>query len=126
MTTDEINKFLNKIDAVENETSKVEEGVDALEANTDNTRVRDGKTRSTLTLTFMIGFFGILIFSCLFVFLYNWAAVNWAIHLSQAKLEKDALGVHLLEVDKILSIMIGALGTSLGFIIGYYFKEKHS
>ncbi|HBR2129043.1 TPA: hypothetical protein MG510_16535 [Klebsiella pneumoniae] len=126
MTTDEINKFLNKIDAVENETSKVEEGVDALEANSDNTRVRDGKTRSTLTLTFMIGFFGILIFSCLFVFLYNWAAVNWTIHLSQAKLEKDALGVHLLEVDKILSIMIGALGTSLGFIIGYYFKEKHS
>lgn len=126
MTMDEINKYLNKIDTVENETHKVEEGVDALEASPDNTKVRDGKTRSTLTLTFMIGFFGILIFSCLFVLLYNWAAVNWAIHLAQAKLEKDALGVQLLEVDKILSIMIGALGTSLGFIIGYYFKEKHS
>ena len=126
MTMDEIKKYLNKIDTVEIETNKVEEGVDALESSSDNTRVRDGKTRSTLTLTFMIGFFGILIFSCLFVLLYNWAAVNWAIHLAQAHLEKDAIGVQLLEVDKILSIMIGALGTSLGFIIGYYFKEKHS
>jgi len=123
---DEINKYLNKIDTVENETNKVEQGVDALESSSENTKVRDGKTRSTLTLTFMIGFFGILIFSCLFVLAYNWAAVYWAIHLAQANLDKDTIGVKLLEVDKILSIMIGALGTSLGFIIGYYFKEKHS
>lgn len=126
MSLNEINNFLNKVNSVESETSKVERNVDALESNSENTKVRDGKTRSTLTLTFMIGFFGILVFSCLFVLAYNWAAVNWAVNLSQANLNNEVLSIHLLEVDKILSIMIGALGTSLGFIIGYYFKEKHN
>lgn len=35
-----------------------------------------------------------------------------------------AASVKLLELDKVLSVIIGALGTSLGFIIGYYFEEK--
>lgn len=126
MTLNELNDLFKKVNSVESETSKIEKNVDELESTSDNIKVRDGKTRSTLTLTFMIGFFSILVFSCVFVLLYNWAAVNWAIELSKSNLNKETLGIHLLEVDKILSIMIGALGTSLGFIIGYYFKDKHS
>ncbi|KAF6685019.1 hypothetical protein QPJ96_05990 [Pantoea agglomerans] len=86
---------------------------------------RDDKTRNTLTLSFILGFFGLLVFSCVFVLVYNNFAVKWAVKLNQNKVADIAASIHLLELDKVLSIMIGALGTSLGFIIGYYFKEKN-
>ncbi|MGY0378307.1 hypothetical protein ACW2AL_15650 [Providencia sp. PROV170] len=41
-------------------------------------------------------------------------------------MEDIAKSIKLLDLDKVLAVIIGALGTSLGFIIGYYFKEKHS
>ncbi|WP_369311458.1 hypothetical protein [Providencia rettgeri] len=44
--------------------------------------------------------------------------------LSEKGMVEAASKVSLLELDKVLSIIISALGTSLGFIIGYYFKEK--
>ncbi|HEM8654878.1 hypothetical protein [Klebsiella aerogenes] len=124
MTSEELQKLLSQVNRVKDEADKADSAVEELEENTESHRARDGKTRSTLTLTFMVGFFSILVFSCLFVMAYNWAAVYWAIDLKKAGLVSDNASVKFLEVDKILSIMIGALGTSLGFIIGYYFKEK--
>lgn len=44
--------------------------------------------------------------------------------LSEKGMAEAASKVSLLELDKVLSIIISALGTSLGFSIGYYFKEK--
>lgn len=82
------------------------------------------KTRNNLTLYFILGFFGMLILSALFVLWYNSYIISWAIELK----DKDMLGsvdnLSLLQLDKVLSIIISALGTSLGFIIGYYFKNK--
>lgn len=125
MISKDLNEFLDKVNRVQKDADKAGSVADAVE-DAENHKVRDGKTRSTLTLTFMIGFFGILVFSCLFVLIYNWAAVHWVISLKQSGLVTESSEIKLLEVDKILSIMIGALGTSLGFIIGYYFKEKHT
>lgn len=125
MISKDLNEFLDKVNRVQKDADKAGSVADAVEG-AENHKVRDGKTRSTLTLTFMIGFFGILVFSCFFVLLYNWVAVHWVISLQESGLATASSEIKLLEVDKILSIMIGALGTSLGFIIGYYFKEKHT
>lgn len=57
---------------------------------------------------------------------YNWATVHWIIDLKTSGLTEQSTKLSLLEINKILSIIIGALGTTLGFIIGYFFKEKHA
>ncbi|MGU3521814.1 hypothetical protein ACLBW2_01725 [Enterobacteriaceae bacterium C23F] len=85
---------------------------------------RDEKTRSTLTHSFMYGFFLLLLCGFLFTKWYNASAVEWIMRLHKAGLDEAASNIKLLELDKVLSLIIGALGTSLGFIIGYYFKDK--
>lgn len=121
---DDLDDLLNSIKTIKTKTVENEQSADHVETAAKLQLIRDGKTRSTLTLVFLLGFFGMLIFACLFVFAYNWAAVNWNIDLKAANVLQDSEGIPLLELDKILSVIIGALGTSLGFIIGYYFKDK--
>lgn len=98
---------------------------DEEESNLQQTLRGDGVARNTLTKHFIIGFFGILVFTCVFVLVYNWLAVYWNIDIQAASGSSAMQQIPFLEVDKLLSIMIGALGTSLGFIIGYYFKDKN-
>ncbi|WP_272571445.1 hypothetical protein [Providencia sp. PROV254] len=86
----------------------------------------EGKDRGKLTTYFVWGFFTLLLWSFLFVLAYNWIAVWWAIDLHEHGMADAASKVTLLELDKVLSLIISALGTPLGFIIGYYFKEKRS
>ncbi|MEQ4664421.1 hypothetical protein ABN067_23020 [Providencia rettgeri] len=86
----------------------------------------EGKDRGKLTTYFVWGFFALLLWSFLFVLVYNWIAVWWAIDLHDRGMVDVASKVTLLELDKVLSLIISALGTPLGFIIGYYFKEKRS
>ncbi|MBD2812745.1 hypothetical protein ID853_18175 [Xenorhabdus sp. Vera] len=85
---------------------------------------RDDKARTNLTFHFVWGFFGLIIMCFIFVLLYNSCAIDWIKALNAQGLPEIAASVTLLELDKVLSVIIGALGTSLGFIIGYYFKEK--
>ena len=126
MKSIELDSLVERINSIKDESVVADEKADKAEEGSESHLQRDGKTRSTLTLTFMRGFFGMLVFACFFVFFYNWAAVYWIIDLKAAGLAEDSSKLSLLEIDKILSIIIGALGTSLGFIIGYYFKEKNS
>ncbi|MEQ5044273.1 hypothetical protein ABN117_14050 [Providencia manganoxydans] len=86
----------------------------------------EGRDRGKLTTYFVWGFFTLLLWSFLFVLAYNWIAVWWAIDLHERGMIDAASKVTLLELDKVLSLVISALGTPLGFIIGYYFKEKRS
>ena len=117
MKATELGSVIDKLQSVKSEGVIADEKADKAELDAESHAQRDGKTRSTLTLTFMRGFFGMLIFAF---------AVYWIIDLKNSGLVEESTKLHLLEIDKILSIIIGALGTSLGFIIGYYFKEKHS
>ncbi|HEM8303344.1 MULTISPECIES: hypothetical protein [Providencia] len=82
------------------------------------------KDRSKLTTNFVWGFFILLVWSFVFVFVYNWVAVWWAIDLQERGMVEAANKIALLELDKVISLIVGVLGTPLGFIIGYYFKEK--
>ncbi|MDE9458794.1 hypothetical protein [Xenorhabdus bovienii] len=87
-------------------------------------REQDDKARHSLTFHFVWGFFGLIVGCFLFVLWYNSHAIDWIKTLNTQGLSDAAASVKLLELDKVLSVIIGALGTSLGFIIGYYFKEK--
>jgi len=104
--------------------SAVNSRANATEDDVKNALKHEGHTRNKLTLFFIAGFFGILIFCCLFVLVYNWMAVGWAIDLKLYGYDKELNSIPFIELDKLLSIMIGAFGTSLGFIIGYFFKNK--
>lgn len=86
---------------------------------------RDGRTRSALTITFLIGFFALIAGCFLFVLWYNSKAIGWMKDLHSMNMDGEVSNIKLLELDKVLSVIIGALGTSLGFIIGYYFKDKN-
>lgn len=120
-----ISSLKNYIDSIRQRQLDVDAKASEIEEVIKVAGKTDGHTRNRLTLFFIGGFFGILIFCCLFVLVYNWAAMSWAINLSKNGFNIDKIEVPFLELDKLLSIMIGAFGTSLGFIIGYYFKEKN-
>lgn len=72
----------------------------------------------------MTGFFGLITGCFLFTPWYNNVAVRWIIELHKEGLAEEAKRISLLKLNKVLSVVIGAPGTSPGFIIGYYFKEK--
>ncbi|MEI9600240.1 hypothetical protein V5030_13620 [Moellerella wisconsensis] len=86
----------------------------------------DNEARGKITTFFVRGFFLSIAGGGLFVLLYNYCAVLWIESLNDRGLIEVASKISLLELDKVLSLIISALGTSLGFIIGYYFKEKSS
>lgn len=117
ITKETITSLIKKQEAANSRANIIEDDV-------KNAIKNEGHTRNKLTLSFIGGFFGILIFCCVFVLIYNWMAVGWAIDLKTAGYNKELNSVPFIELDKLLSIMIGAFGTSLGFIIGYYFKNK--
>lgn len=118
---DEIRKRLKEF---ETKSPNSREKADVAESVAHEKLSRDEKTRSTLTHSFMYGFFFLLICGFLFTKWYNSTAVGWILELHKAGLDEAAANIKLLELDKVLSLIIGALGTSLGFIIGYYFKDK--
>ena len=130
MKIDDLNAAM---DAIEKELTKTKEDSNRanIKANNEEQKLatpaqRDGQTRSTLTIWFLCGFFGLLVFSFIFVMWYNSYLVDWVLKLKNAGLENASEYLKPLELDKVLSVIITALGTSLGFIIGYYFKEKQS
>ncbi len=84
----------------------------------------EDKARHNLTFLFLKYFFGLFIGAWIFILIYNWSVIFWIIWLNEHNLSSVADKIPLLELDKLLSLIISALGTSLGFIIGYYFKNK--
>ncbi|EKM15203.1 hypothetical protein VCHENC01_0612 [Vibrio harveyi] len=86
----------------------------------------DPRTRSELTMKFVVFFFSLIGASYIFVLMYNEAAVTWMIRLKETGLEDSIKGIALLDFQAVISLIISGLGTSLGFIIGYYFKDKNS
>lgn len=123
ISLEEINKRI-KSNIAQSEATK--DKVSSVEESALHNVHRDGRTRSTLTITFLICFF-ILIAGCFgFVLWYNSLAIGWMKDLHSQGLNNEIASVKLLELDKVLAVIIGALGTSLGFIIGYYFKEKNN
>ncbi|MGL1115776.1 hypothetical protein ABMY23_22470 [Vibrio vulnificus] len=85
----------------------------------------DIKTRGNLTTLFLVGLFLLLLLSGAFVLWYNHLSVQWALTLKYSGIETEGI-IKPLELESVLSLIINSFGTSLGFIIGYYFKDKIS
>jgi hypothetical protein len=120
-----LQEIQERIKDVQKRSEQIKGKINSEEESALNNLHRDGKTRSWLTIGFLMGFFSLLIGCFLFVLLYNSLAVGWVIDLNSKGLVDEASSVKLLELEKVLSVIIGVLGTPLGFIIGYYFKEKN-
>ncbi|MBE4422343.1 hypothetical protein HJ018_24600 [Vibrio parahaemolyticus] len=86
----------------------------------------DIKTRSNLTTYFLVGLFLLLIPAGVFVLYYNHLSMQWLLTLKYSGIEIKEGMVKPLELESVLSLIINSFGTSLGFIIGYYFKDKMS
>ncbi|HBH6892019.1 TPA: hypothetical protein KUM91_001103 [Serratia marcescens] len=118
-------EMLKTLDDYDRRTEVNDKSIDEILAR-HSKNAREVGTRSGLTYIFLIGFFSLIILSAVFVFIYNSWSVDWAIKLKNNGLPEVANKIMPLELEKVLSVLIGAFGTSLGFIIGYYYKENKS
>ncbi|HDM8048110.1 TPA: hypothetical protein P0E07_001182 [Vibrio fluvialis] len=118
------NDFRKQEEKVSEEQSQ--QAQDAINRILDSGKQHDPETRSTLSLNFLLYFFALLAGSYVFVLVYNNVAVNWILQLKNAGLNDQIQSVSLLDFNSVISLVISGLGTSLGFIIGYYFKDKSS
>lgn len=126
MEIDDFDSLVKAAEALRTEAMASDKKADKAEVSALTSSQREGKTRSALTITFLVGFFFLMVLCGLFVLLYNAFVVDWVIELKSKGIENANDYFKPLELEKVLSIIIGALGTSLGFIIGYYFKDKSS
>ncbi len=124
MIFNDFDKLTKDIDDLYSEVKESSSVASTAEMNASVFSHREGRTRSTLTISFMVGFFLLLVLSCLFVIWYNSCVVDWVLIMEEKNVPNAGDLIKPLELDKVLSIVISALGTSLGFIIGYYFKDK--
>lgn len=118
---DEVKK---KLQEARDAATKVKQAAEAEESSSKERLRSEEGTRHSLTFYFILGFFILIVLGGVFVFFYNSFAVGWIIRLNESGLHDQAGKVPFLELDKVLSIIVSAFGTSLGFIIGYYFKNK--
>ncbi|MDF7789594.1 hypothetical protein CG435_10840 [Pantoea ananatis] len=113
-----------KIKKAREEAHLAQKAAEKVESSSKERLRSEEETRHSLTFLFIVGFFSLICSGALFVAAYNALAVGWIIKLNSAGLLEQAQKISLLELDKVLSLIVSALGTSLGFIIGYYFKNK--
>ncbi|STB11763.1 Uncharacterised protein [Citrobacter freundii] len=125
MQINNVSDMSNLLDSLKKQVGKAEDAADDAEGKANSSSKNEGKTRSALTISFLVGFFVLIALSGLFVLWYNNSVVSWVINLQQAGVSDASTYLKPLELEKVLSVIIGALGTSLGFIIGYSFKEKN-
>lgn len=116
--------LIEKLKRAREESQLAQKAAEKVESSSKERLRSEEETRHSLTFLFIVGFFSLICAGSLFVAAYNALAVGWIIKLNAAGLVEQSQKITLLELDKVLSLIVSALGTSLGFIIGYYFKNK--
>lgn len=81
-------------------------------------RRHDSESRLRITTLFLKWFFSLILFSFLFSAAYNFVAA-W-INTNRDLTDK----IPLLDVSNTVSIVTTTLSSGVGFVIGYYFKNK--
>lgn len=120
-TTEEALKGLKDLKKTDEKTKEIVSGEESIALRNASQEV---KTRHNVTTFFLIGFFCLIVICFVFVPIYNSHAVHWVKELHSQGMDEQAKNINFLDVEKVLAVIIGALGSSLGFIIGYYYKEK--
>ncbi|EKP0246278.1 hypothetical protein [Aeromonas veronii] len=89
-------------------------------------RENEHKTRNWLTTGFIIGLFSLIVLSAVYVVYHNNQLIDLAIRAREKGIIIEPSDIGFLSFESVYSLLFNSLGTSLGFIIGYYFKEKVS
>lgn len=89
-------------------------------------RENEHKTRNWLTTGFIIGLFSLIVLSAVYVVYHNNQLIELAIRAREKGIIIEPSDIGFLSFESVYSLLFNSLGTSLGFIIGYYFKEKVS
>ncbi|MBU2892855.1 hypothetical protein KO495_05900 [Colwellia sp. D2M02] len=85
---------------------------------------KEHSARSWLTTTFILGLFILIILAGFYVVYYNENVLAISLKLKESNIDLDTASLKFLSFDSIFSLIFNSFGTPLGFIIGYYFKEK--
>ncbi|HCG8623696.1 TPA: hypothetical protein NJ576_004441 [Vibrio parahaemolyticus] len=85
---------------------------------------KEHKARSWLTISFLLGLFSLIVGSAWYVVYHNQSMVELAIYSKTHDLPFNQDTFQFLSFESVFSLIFNSFGTSLGFIIGYYFKEK--
>lgn len=101
-----------KFKGAERETESAVKSLDVLVETSYNPQEHKDKTRSEIALYFVKSYIMLVIFIFVIVFVYN---------LFLLVLNRDSL---ILEIKDIFPLVLGTVGTLLGFVLGYYFKSE--
>ena len=110
--------------AMNNDSSQPESVTKLEDKLEDKLKHKESGVRSWLTIGFLIGLFVLIILSGFFVIYSNNNTLELAIKAKESGI--DASNLSFLSFESLFSLVFNALGTPLGFIIGYYFKDKIS
>ncbi len=111
MDNDNFNKIVDQLDEKLKKDSKLRKISSKLEKQTQEKFDKDkydSESRYKITIKFIRYYFGFLILVFILVAVYNSYAVLWKV---------DALNL-----KDMISLFVASFGSTLGFIIGYYFK----
>lgn len=103
--------FIEQFGGLQDEIAKTRRKIDTQEPY--DAKKYEDKTRSTLALIFVRGYF-IILGAAIVI------AVGNNIAIEYFKLKTDII----INVKDLISVISGAIGTSLGFVVGYYFKSS--
>jgi len=104
---------IRELDVVNQKTAKRKQ-----ELSEWNKEEHEGKARLAITRLVLWSFFSLIVFSFLYAAGYNF----YASYLNM--LLPDVDKIKYLDIPNTVSLMTSALGSSVGFVIGYYFKSK--
>ncbi len=120
------NDFQKKQESVSVRLDKNKADVSKEELKLPDLTKKDDTTRSHLTWLFIAGLFGLILLSGVYVIWHNNSLIELSIRAKEKDLNLPLEEFKLLSFESIYSQIFNTFGTSLGFIIGYYFKEKTS
>lgn len=93
-------------------TEEIQENLKETRETAYNSQQHKDKTRSEIALYFVKAYITVIIFVFVSVFVYNILLIQMG---------RDNL---LLEIKDIFPLVVGTVGTLLGFVLGYYFKSE--
>ncbi|HAS6767099.1 hypothetical protein ACJO11_19610 [Vibrio parahaemolyticus] len=127
-TSSRIQNLINKINETNAKASlekRTKQEVDHLSQQVEDSLAKtEQKTRSNLSNVFIAGLFALIIASAIYVPYYNEQAIKWAVMAKENNIEISPDDLKMLSFKDVFSMIFNSFGTPLGFIIGYYFKEK--
>ena len=80
----------------------------------------DKETKREITKLFLNWYFWLIILSFIFCLAYNWIVALLNVNLNALKIEL----IPYIEVSNTVSLITTTLSSGVGFVIGYYFKNK--